>query len=200
MTFDRSFVVNPLCCPSRATILTGRWSGDTGVWYNSPPNGGFATFHESGGEANTIATTLHAAGYATAFDGKYLNGYSTLFADWVPPGWDDACPGAGRGRPGQLGGYYDYELSDEGVLTTRGSGPADYSTDVLAGDATTFIRTTPEGQPLFLEFAPRAPPRRPRRPRDTPMPVRTSSACPAPRRSMSWMSRTSRGTSRRPAC
>src|SRR6188508_2787823 len=34
MEFRRAFVTNSLCCPSRATILTGMSSGHTGVWTN----------------------------------------------------------------------------------------------------------------------------------------------------------------------
>ena len=40
-TFSNAYVINPLCCPSRATILTGKTSGETGVWDNVPPNGGW---------------------------------------------------------------------------------------------------------------------------------------------------------------
>ena len=34
MTFTQSFVVNPLCCPSRTTLLTGRYSNRTGIYDN----------------------------------------------------------------------------------------------------------------------------------------------------------------------
>ena len=34
ITFTNGFVSNPLCCPARATILTGEYSGHNGVWSN----------------------------------------------------------------------------------------------------------------------------------------------------------------------
>ena len=80
--FRNAFASNPLCCPSRVSILTGRYSHSTGVFSNRPPHGGFASFRDRA----TIATRLRAAGYRTAYMGKYLNGYANN--TYVPPGWD----------------------------------------------------------------------------------------------------------------
>jgi N-acetylglucosamine-6-sulfatase len=74
-----------VCCPSRATILTGRYSHTTGVYFNRGPHGGWQSFKPS--ESATIATALDALGYRTALIGKYLNGY-TGDGLYVPPGWD----------------------------------------------------------------------------------------------------------------
>ncbi len=147
VTFTNSFVVNPLCCPSRVSVLTGRYSHSTGVYLNRPPHGGFEDFRD----AATIATVLHGAGYRTGLFGKYLNGYGTRAQDltYIPPGWDDWLAFAGGY------GYYDYALTDGGRIERYGRGPSDYSTRVLAGRAATFIRDT-KG-PLFLYFAPYAP-------------------------------------------
>src|SRR5262252_6296020 len=111
VTFSNSFVVNPLCCPARATILTGETSGFTDIWTNSDPHGGFVTFRDDGEEANTIATWFHDAGYATSLDGKYLNEYLLGDVAHVPPGWDDwhaLVLGAGGVDGEGKGGYYDY--------------------------------------------------------------------------------------------
>src|SRR5206468_5871464 len=52
VTFTNSFVSNSLCCPSRASILTGQYSHTTGIYSNRPPWGGFADFRDS----STVAT------------------------------------------------------------------------------------------------------------------------------------------------
>ena len=38
--FTRSYVSTPLCCPSRATYLTGQYGHNNGIVNNSPPFGG----------------------------------------------------------------------------------------------------------------------------------------------------------------
>jgi len=143
MTFTNGFVVNPLCCPSRASILTGQYAHTTGVY----GAGQFESFRDE----STIATWLDAAGYRTGLIGKYINGYQD--ATLVPPGWDRWLAFADPDGPG----YYDYLLSDQGTATQYGSGPEDYSTDVFADEAIRFIRDTPAAEPLLLYFAPRAP-------------------------------------------
>jgi arylsulfatase A-like enzyme len=160
VTFSNSFVLNPLCCPSRATILTGRTSGSTDIWDNTPPNGGFATFLDRGEESSTIATWLHKAGYQTSLDGKYLNGYKPSDYTHIPPGWDDwhalALGTNGVDSEG-AGGYFDYYTADNGRLQYHGSAEADYSTTVLGNDAVHFIDKADPSRPVFLYLATRAP-------------------------------------------
>jgi arylsulfatase A-like enzyme len=149
ITFDNAYVSNPLCCPSRATILSGRYSHGTRVYRNesSRPLGGWAAFRDD--ESSTVATWLRAAGYRTALVGKYMNGYGGGGA--VPPGWSDWF--AYVGAPG----YYDYRVTDNGQVRSFGSDAASYGTDVLARRAVNVIRSTPKNTPLFLYFAPYAP-------------------------------------------
>jgi arylsulfatase A-like enzyme len=157
VTFSNSYIVNPLCCPSRATILTGQDSGHTDVWNNDPPDGGFATFSARGEEAGTIAAWLHAAGYLTSLDGKYLNGYLPGDTTHVPAGWDDWHALALHGGDDGVGGYLGDTTSENGLNVLHGSTDADYSTDVLAGDADRFIRDADPARSLFVYYAPRAP-------------------------------------------
>jgi arylsulfatase A-like enzyme len=158
--FTNGFVVDPLCCPSRATILTGKYSHGTDVYSNIYPHGSFRTFvtdnHE---DRSTIATWLQKVGYDTGIVGKYLNGYSVKRASYISPGWTvwDVLALSGATGGEGTGGYYNYDMSIQGIDTKFGSDPSDYSTDVLSSQATDFIRSAPASQPLFLFFAPRAP-------------------------------------------
>jgi arylsulfatase A-like enzyme len=147
VTFRNSFVVNSLCCPSRTSLLTGQYSHSTGVYLNSPPHGGFPSFRDS----RTIATVLHRAGYTTALFGKYLNRYGLAAADarYVPPGWDHWTAFLGPTA------YYHYRLVDQGRVQHYGRAPSDYSTDVLARKAVSFVAHA--RRPFFLEFTPFAP-------------------------------------------
>jgi len=146
-TFTNAFVENSLCCPSRASILTGRPSHSTGVWTNGPPFGGFPSFDD----ASTIATWLQGGGYRTALIGKYLNDYGRAARrGYIPPGWDRWVAFAeGNGR------YYDYDLTIDGVIRHFDESAQDYSTSVLARYADSFIRDTKE--PFFLYWAVAAP-------------------------------------------
>ena len=155
LTFSQHFVPLSLCCPSRATILTGLYPHNHRVYTNFPPGGGFEKFDELGGEQATLATALHAAGYRTALFGKYLNGYpGAEGAAHVPPGWDEwASPVAGSPYAA-----YRYTLNENGATVKHGGAPEDYMTDVLAGKATGFVRRAAAGgQPFFLFLATYAP-------------------------------------------
>jgi N-acetylglucosamine-6-sulfatase len=151
--FSRTVAPTPTCCPSRASVLTGLLSRRTGVYGNTPPDGGWRTFFDNGHEDRTLATALQARGYRTGLVGKYLNGFAQNElggkAGHRPPGWDVFLTFVRR-----TGAYYDYALTDG---THFGSDAADYSTDVLGARAAQFIRRTEAKQPLFLVFTPFAP-------------------------------------------
>jgi N-acetylglucosamine-6-sulfatase len=158
--FTDAMVPTSLCCPSRATILTGLYAHDTGVWGNHPPLGAWRRVVQQGLEEDTIATALDERGYETALLGKYFNGFSRWAPDdYVPPGWDHFL--AFR-TPGHSGTYVDFRLQG----SSHFYGPRAYSTDVLAKQADSIISATPEGTPLFMylaTFAPHAPFTPPRR-------------------------------------
>jgi arylsulfatase A-like enzyme len=142
-TFTNSFVNYSLCCPSRATFLTGQYAHNHGVLGNSPPNGGFNRFQALHGD-NHLAVWLQKAGYYTGMVGKYLNGYSNNPA--VPQGWSEwhaASPDTQE--------VYDYTLNNNGRLASYGHAEVDFKQDVLTGKAVNFVnRRAPKPKPFFL--------------------------------------------------
>jgi N-acetylglucosamine-6-sulfatase len=149
--FKRFYVTDPLCCPSRATFLTGQYAHNTGVISNGGPNALDALE-----EADTLGVWLQEAGYRTAFVGKYLNGYGEDDPERVPPGWSEW---SALLEPAQS--YFDYELNEDGVVTHYGSAPEDYKTRVIGHLAVDAIRHAARGdRPLFMYVgfnAPHAP-------------------------------------------
>src|ERR671917_1331849 len=151
-SFEEAFVSHSVCCPSRATILTGLYDHNHNVLSNRPPSGGFEKFVSEGYEENTIGVRLQEGGYQTAFFGKYLNGYPADDPTHVPPGWDEWY--------GKLDGQdlYDYRINENGEEVSYGSEEEDFFTDVLSGQATDFVsRAALEDQPFFAYVAPTAP-------------------------------------------
>ncbi|MFM9043221.1 MAG: sulfatase-like hydrolase/transferase, partial [bacterium] len=74
VTFERAYVSYPLCCPSRASLLTGLYAHNHDVRGNFAPQGGWTKFQESG-EQQALPVRLQEAGYRTGLAGKYMNGY-----------------------------------------------------------------------------------------------------------------------------
>jgi len=140
-TFSHAMSSFPLCCPARATMLTGQYAHNHGVLGNASdgyPEGGYAGFDS---DSNTIATWMDEAGYQTGFVGKYLNGYGNQEPARVPPGWDD--------WHGTLVGSYRYVRAYEnGVQNNYGK---TYRTTWTTRAAVDMIDTrVPYGGPLML--------------------------------------------------
>jgi N-acetylglucosamine-6-sulfatase len=139
VTFHDAMVPTSLCCPSRASILTGNYAHTTGVYTNVPPYGGFPVFRD----ASTLATWLHGAGYRTGLFGKYLNRYRE---GYVPPGWSRWF---GTGSTGYWNTPYTVKTGE-----VRRLEPDVYSPYFFAERTVGFIRGTAPSRPLFAYYAP----------------------------------------------
>jgi arylsulfatase A-like enzyme len=125
LNFTHAAVEVPMCCPSRASILTGRYSSEVGVRTNSEG--------QNLDDSRTIATVMKTAGYRTGLAGKYLNDFPwTKPNTYVPPGWD----------------YWRADGSAAKAAEMKG-----YTADYLTVAAKNFINATPVGQPFFLYLA-----------------------------------------------
>jgi len=155
VTFYNSSVSYPVCCPSRATFLTGRYAHNHGVMGLYWPTGGYGRFND----ADALPVWLQRAGYHTAHIGKYLNGYGTDRPAIVPPGWSEWY-GAVDPATYRMWGY---TLNENGRLVTYGSptgdeNPSYYQTDVYREKALDVIRRgSHSGRPFFLSLALLAP-------------------------------------------
>ena len=148
-SFTNTFTNVALCCPARATILSGKYSHKSGVETNH-----LGFLHN---ETSDIAARLNGAGYETAYFGKYLNGYPWGRGLYVPPGWDKWSIFLRLTRTTRY--YYDYSMVEKNLAeTVYGSRSGDYSTTVLAKKAIEFIKTAQTPFSLFLAvFAPHTP-------------------------------------------
>ncbi len=167
-TFENSFASFALCCPSRATFLTGQYAHNHGVLSNEPPAGGYEKLDGS----STLPVWLERAGYSTIHLGKYLNGYGKRDPREIPPGWTEWHGAIGPSAYQ----YYDYRLNEDGKLVRYGADAASYQTDVYADKAVDIVRRRAEADvPFFLWVAFLAPhsggPVGPDRSRDTALPA-----------------------------
>lgn len=153
VTFRNSFCTTPICSPSQASMLTGKYAHNHQNLHVVPPLGGFQKFHDLGAEGSTIATWLQDAGYRTGRVGKYLVGYPTG-TTYVPPGWDEW-----RSTYEGFSPVFNYLMNENGSVVHYGSDPADYVTDVLTDKALEFIDSSEanDAQPFFLVYSVNAP-------------------------------------------
>jgi N-acetylglucosamine-6-sulfatase len=149
-TFSRAYVSFPLCCPSRATMLSGQYMHNHGVRGNFPPQGGWPKFQPR--EANDLPVWLRGAGYHNVHIGKYMNGYPTQNGDLpVPTAWDEWY-----GKVSEDALYFNYQMIEKTGenapprITFYGDQPLDYQTDVFADRAADFVRDHPVSQQPFL--------------------------------------------------
>ena len=150
-TFTNYVVSDSLCCPSRTTLFRSQYVHNHQVVSNDlVTGGGWPTFRDRGYPQDCLPTWLTSAGVTTGLVGKYLNEFPQTAAEAtsIQPGWSRFVVPITRAA--SYTGY-DYELADNGVVTSYGSAPRDFLNDVLDTKAGEFIATATA--PFFLELA-----------------------------------------------
>jgi N-acetylglucosamine-6-sulfatase len=158
VTFQESYASFPLCCPSRATFLTGQYAHNHGVVDLKPPRGGYGRLDQE----NSLPAWLSDAGYETIHIGKYLNGYGSQTPPHRPAGWtrwhglvDPSTYRMWGYRISHQGGVRSHEGEVRSYGRPDQEDPRLYQTDVLTELALEEIRAT--DKPFFLSLAYLAP-------------------------------------------
>jgi len=140
-SFKNAFLTTPLCCPSRATLLTGQYGHNNGVLKNSYPS--------LRNKRNVLPVWLRQAGYVTAHVGKFLNRYHhRTNRTAVAPGWSQWFTELDTSEDD----YYDWDLSKNGRRIHYGRRNSDYAPRVFERSAVRLVRRfVPRHRPLYLE-------------------------------------------------
>ena len=156
------FANTPICCPSRATMVSGRFSHNNRV---SPPNAPGGCMHMNTSQAknpdfwqDSFVPVLHdALGYTTGMFGKLLNSMDDYGCDGVsgvPRGFDRyfaMCDPK----------YYEQTWADDGRVYTTGSEPGNYTTSLIGNKTLAWLKDVvgrgPTHPPFFAFVAPHAP-------------------------------------------
>ena len=161
LRFNNAFATTPLCGPSRANLLAGQFSHNTGVVANVGNDAGYPGWQSRGYDANSLGPWLKAAGYRTGIFGKYQNDYPTREASqpanetFVPAGWDDwRVVMSDREASND-----EYTLNENGALRIYKASNGGYQTDTLSERAQSFLRASEanDAQPFFAYIAFNAP-------------------------------------------
>jgi N-acetylglucosamine-6-sulfatase len=145
-TFRNSYASYPLCCPSRATFLTGQYAHNHGVLTDQR----FGDLDSS----NTLAVWLRRAKYRTAMVGKYLNGYGVADPRQIPQGWSQWYALTG----GTEQHRYNFKLNENGKVRFYGRNPNNYIDTILDSKVNAVLKQwTISPKPFFIYYNPNNP-------------------------------------------
>jgi len=153
--FENAFVTTPLCCPSRASILTGTLARHHGVLRNVT-NSNRAEF----ADMNHFPEDLKNSGYFTGLVGKFLNSWK---GPWRGRRKDEFDYWAAVNLSKDQYPYFNFDLYlNSQVIQYRCADPplegCEYITDELLRYSSMFLRQAVDsGRPFLLYFAPNAP-------------------------------------------
>jgi arylsulfatase A-like enzyme len=143
-TYTRAYVTTPLCCPSRASIMTGLYTHNHGVQVDMHGDA------ELLDQSLTMQRALREAGYTTGYFGKYLNGWPLS----VDPPHFDSWSIFDNSSPH---GYRNGPWNDQG----RRRKIRRYSTTYLGEQAASFIRAGSERRNPWMLYVATAAPHKP---------------------------------------
>ena len=156
-SFNEAYVSFPLCCPSRATMMSGQYMHNHGVHGNFPPNGSWLQLRP--------ARVQRPAGLAAGRRllqrphrqvHERLSGGTPRFRRHranlpVPQGWDEWY-----GKVSEDALYFNYQLIEKTGpsatphITFYGDQPSDYQTDVFTNRAVNFVNDDAVGESAVL--------------------------------------------------
>jgi N-acetylglucosamine-6-sulfatase len=151
--FHNAFVTTALCCPSRASTLTGLYAHNHHITQHIDPGTGYEQYHAEGYDQKDLPVWLEDSGYETGLVGKYLNKYQAR-EDGIPGGWTDWY---GANDP-----THSWTLNENGSIRTYPQDPTAPAyepwEDVMGDKAVEFVgKAHASGQPFFLWYGTHAP-------------------------------------------